>query len=250
MEFGIFVVNLDRSTERLEKISSELSKYHQAFIRVPAIDGSNPNELVGSGYSQALNNRRYHKPLGQGEIACVESHKKALSMFLASDYDYALILEDDAIATYDVFDDLTKALRCIHSWDVIKLYLGKKTKTLSYRKEISPSLSVGIPKKVPNSTLAQLISRQGANKLIDIYTAFGEPADVCMKKWWLYDLVVLSAESSVFLPDEVESEINAIAKRDTQVSKKVRRLMQKLGYEIGNHTHKYDQLISKQFIKC
>jgi len=242
---GIFYINLARSQDRRRTIEAELNKYNFTYTRIEAADGKQPEMLKNSGYCAKLNKKYYHKELSSGEIGCVESHKRALSAFLQSDFQCALILEDDARANYDLFKELTSLAQTSNDWDVIKLYLGKKKKRLRNSVKISENLKIGIPTKVPTSALAQLVSREGAEKLLRAYKNFGEPADVLLKSWWRYNLHILAVENAVFDTADVESEIDAQSHRKGGKKNRLKRLWQKLKYEVFNQFNKQsDNLLS------
>ena len=81
----IYVINLDRRPDRLERIGSTLTSRNLKFNRVSAVDGS--KSPVGQSELDLLS---------PGERAIWSSHQKALDDFLMSESKFALILEDDA----------------------------------------------------------------------------------------------------------------------------------------------------------
>jgi hypothetical protein len=81
----IYVINLDRRPDRLERIGSTLTSRNLKFNRVSAVDGS--KSPVGQSELDLLS---------PGERAIWSSHQKALDDFLKSESKFALILEDDA----------------------------------------------------------------------------------------------------------------------------------------------------------
>lgn len=83
-DVGVFVINLDRRPDRLERILTWLNRVELEAVRIQAIDGQNASLGILSR-------------LRPSEIACWESHQKAYALFLESDFPYALILEDDAV---------------------------------------------------------------------------------------------------------------------------------------------------------
>ncbi len=246
---GIFYINLARSQDRRRAMEAELNKYHCTYTRVEAVDGKQPEMVKNSGYSAKLNKKYYHKSLSSGEIGCVESHKRALNAFLQSDFQCALILEDDARANYDLFQELTSVAQTANSWDIVKLYLGKKKKRLGTAAKISENLTIGIPQKIPNSTLAQLVSREGAEKLMQAYAEFGEPSDVLLKSWWRYNLRILAVENAVFDTADVASEIDQQSHRKGNKKHRLKRLWQKLKYEVFNKIKKQSDTLLSSLVK-
>ena len=95
MKIKHYVINLDRSPERLSNISAQCKKYNIDFVRIPAFDGSTLDlEKLADDTACRFEMGRSIQP---GEVGCFLSHKKALDAFLSSEDEFAVILEDDAI---------------------------------------------------------------------------------------------------------------------------------------------------------
>ncbi len=80
MKIGIFLINLDDRTDRLESSTKQLKAMGLQFTRIPAVSFT---EVAMSVFLTA--------PV----LACWKSHLKTYSALIASDFDYALVLEDD-----------------------------------------------------------------------------------------------------------------------------------------------------------
>ncbi|NKX44720.1 glycosyltransferase family 25 protein [Roseicyclus persicicus] len=95
----VYVINLDRRPDRLERIGAHLAARGVAFHRQPACDA----QAVPEPEIAAV--VRTHGPLGQlglGDRACTVSHTRAWEAFLASDAAHALFLEDDITLAADI----------------------------------------------------------------------------------------------------------------------------------------------------
>ncbi len=99
----IYVINLDRRPDRLDRIGEHLAARGVSFIRQSACDAQSVLEpeiakmVAPSG------------PLGQlglGDRACTISHTMAWDSFLRTDASHALFLEDDIFMAEDVADIL------------------------------------------------------------------------------------------------------------------------------------------------
>ena len=78
MHAKIFVINLDRSKDRLDSMKTQLDNLNLAFERIAAIDGRCADEdSLNKHYSQELNRKKYFTPLTKGEIGCYLSHLSA-----------------------------------------------------------------------------------------------------------------------------------------------------------------------------
>jgi len=95
-QVSIFIINLDESTGRFQRVSSRLEKLGLDFERVPAISSG----MLTSVEKRRLNPERPWILLSDSELACFASHLKAIQLVADRELERAIILEDDAI-----FDD-------------------------------------------------------------------------------------------------------------------------------------------------
>jgi len=102
-----YLINLDRSSDRLEAMHAHLTQLGIEYERVPGIDGAKLDEATFQKHTRI---NRYYKPLRRGEVGCYLSHNKALQCFLDSDAPYALILEDDAQFEADICSVISDAI--------------------------------------------------------------------------------------------------------------------------------------------
>jgi glycosyl transferase family 25 len=92
-QIPIFVINLDRSPDRLQRISSRLNELGLTYERVPAIDGKTISKATRDGF----NPKRSWHTYTDSDMACYLSHLKALSIIAQREISRAIVLEDDAI---------------------------------------------------------------------------------------------------------------------------------------------------------
>lgn len=79
-----YLINLDRSIERLSYMTSQLNRLRVDFERIPAVDG---RELDASAFSSAS--------ISLSELGCYLSHITAWRKLCDGSDEFALILEDD-----------------------------------------------------------------------------------------------------------------------------------------------------------
>jgi glycosyl transferase family 25 len=101
-------------TEQLEVIGV-------AWQRVPAFDGRTLGPLPWPDYDRAAYDSNWGKSHNPNELGCYLSHIKALRAFLASNHEFALILEDDALIRGDLIAVLNSLVAIRSRWDVVKL---------------------------------------------------------------------------------------------------------------------------------
>lgn len=103
-----FVINLDRSVDRISKMQSQFDKYSLDFLRVSGVDG----RLLSPEYLEEIIDpiQRLDYPMTAAEVGCFLSHKRCLELFLEGEDHFAAIFEDDVtlctnIARYLIDDD-------------------------------------------------------------------------------------------------------------------------------------------------
>lgn len=88
----ILVINLDRSVDRLSRVTSSLQALNLSFERIRAIDAI---EHRATAQETPSSSSSFHKPLTAAERACCMSHGIALRRAAGMDAPAVLILEDD-----------------------------------------------------------------------------------------------------------------------------------------------------------
>jgi len=231
----IFVINLDGSTERLKKVGSELAKYALAFERISAVDGRLMSlAQLQQHYCPQKNASNYYKALTAGEIGCYLSHRKVWQTIIERELTSAVILEDDFLLSQSI-DDIVSFAQSGTLYDYIKLSdhpgRSRKTRTL---KTIGQSQLVSFD-KIPARTCAQLVSAQGAKKLLQHSETFGRPVDIDLQYWWEKDIEVLGLKPFAFMPaPDVKSDISAIQNRSSVKTHRLRRIHQQLSFKLNN----------------
>ena len=99
----IYYINLEKDTIRNSKIKIVLDNLHIKYKRIEGINGNDIN--IEKKYT-VVNTDKW--PMTKGQYGCYLSHIKCYEEFIKSEYEYLIILEDDAIL-YDNFkNSITK----------------------------------------------------------------------------------------------------------------------------------------------
>ncbi len=94
---AIFIINLPASADRLNFMQSQLASINTQFTIIEAVDGSKFDSAELSTVKKEIS-----YAITKGEVGCALSHLKAYEKLVESDYDMALILEDDVIIPADI----------------------------------------------------------------------------------------------------------------------------------------------------
>ena len=99
----VFLINLDRRKDRLEKMQKRLSGVN--FIRISAVDGA---ELTLSDQEKDYLQHGLY-PMSKNELACIKSHLSVCQSVVDGGLPFACVLEDDVVLSgdfkYFVVDD-------------------------------------------------------------------------------------------------------------------------------------------------
>lgn len=91
-QIPIFLINLDRSTDRLLAFDEQMSGFGLKYERVPAVDGNSLSEGEVDRLSRASSGRL---PWDKGAMGCFLSHRKVWELIIERELDWAFIAEDD-----------------------------------------------------------------------------------------------------------------------------------------------------------
>lgn len=196
--FSYYVINLDRSKQRWERISQHLNGNGVEPIRISAVDGSClSDDVIHRHYKSELNKKEYFIPLSTAEVACFLSHMKALRTFVDS-YDhsseidqYAVILEDDVEFVGDIGGFRKQWQRAMDSETPLMLKIYSK-RNVSGKVLFEESSSVVIkPKLVPLGCQGAIFNLAAAKRILSQFETFSMPVDVAYQFWWEHGVTVL-----------------------------------------------------------
>ena len=110
---AIFVINLDRASERRAAVDRHLRAVGVPYVRVSALDGETIEPEAAAAFVEAKIGAPRRRPLGPAEVACYASHLMVLRYVIAEQLAGALIVEDDI----EVIGDLRTILLSLHKLD-------------------------------------------------------------------------------------------------------------------------------------
>ncbi len=240
MTLRVFLINLDRSTDRLARCAPLLDRLGVEWQRVPGVEGRqlSPERLAALNPHPAPHDEWFRR-LTPGEIGCFLSHLRCWQLIEAQDLDCAVILEDDfdvhEACTLARLEALARSATGAAPWDVLKLTrLRKGARTIT---SLGDGLSLCEGGKGPEDGCGYMVSRRGAAKLTPRREHLLRPVDFELKHVWERDLTVYSASPDMFW--QVGSDIAAsqigdgrAAYRDLPAWQKVRVYWRKHRYHI------------------
>ena len=184
MRYQIYVLNRASEKTRLEHFRIQAGRLRQSFARVEAQDPA----LVAvseslNRYDEVRNQQQYYRALTQAEIATYLSHRQAWQRMVEDDLDFAVVLEDDVLLA-NSFTYLARTIAQLEQpWHVLKLaepYARVKSKAVE---RCGAATLVRYP-NIPLGTSAYVVSREGAEALLQWSESFYRPLDVDMQWAW------------------------------------------------------------------
>jgi glycosyl transferase, family 25 len=184
-----YLINLDRSEDRLERIKGEAEHAGVELVRVPGVDGRNVSAPERVLLDEPGFLRDHGKRPLPGEYGCYASHLKALETFLEGEDEFGLILEDDVVLSPGLADTLSM-LEAVGGWDVLKLAHHRRAVHRTERR-LAGGMVFGRPVFGPSgSAAAYLVRRDAVPQLLRTLTPMRLPYDVALERDWALGLRV------------------------------------------------------------
>lgn len=233
MFIPVYLINLERSSQRYSDSKTALDKVNIKFEKITAVDGHTIDRdklsiSIDSDYS------RYHKKLSNTEIGCFLSHIECWKRLLQSDAKFALILEDDLFIKGKVVDALAEIKNIATDWDCIKL-IEQPIKRRSLHIENTGDFQLVTYDKIPSRTGAYVLSKSGAQKMLKKCNSIGRPIDIEFQYWWEKDLKVFGLKPYVFdIRKNTPSTIDLVNDRSNRASHLLVKAKQLAYYRLAN----------------
>lgn len=226
---GVFLINLDRSTDRLSFVKQYIDQLNMDVQRVSAVDG----RLLDEDDVQKICDYERFKQLfnmlpERGTIGCSLSHEKVWNQFLKSNFEFALVFEDDV-----VFDpiELKKCLEEVikHKflWDIVSFEMNHRGMPVKVT-ELCDDKFLSVYLTSVKHSGCYIINRRAAKKLLDKFYPIIMPLDHYFTSSWEFDIKFMGVEPRVVKQGFGESQIK------TESSKKFNSYKLKLKRAILN----------------
>ena len=160
----ILIINLDRSSDRLNWIDKAFRDQNLTYERVSAIDAKAFSEHEIEEFHRTCLSGFRQRPL---EIACNLSHKKCWRMIAEGDDDFVCVFEDDIHLSKDASRFLSSSEWIPADAELIKLETFN-TKVEYFRNETRAALDrqLGVVRGFHPGCAGYIISRDGARRLL------------------------------------------------------------------------------------
>ncbi len=178
----IYVINLDRDTERMASIRANLEALGLPFERLPAVMGKDVPEWEKIVNLSAYAWRNRLDTPRAGEVGCYLSHLKAMETFLRTDAPWCVILEDDV----EVLPACVTVLRSLaekDDWDLVKLFNFHSGMPVTKR-ELADGHRLVAHLTRTTSSAAYVVNRRAAETLLRTMRPISEQVDHALDRPW------------------------------------------------------------------
>jgi glycosyl transferase, family 25 len=190
IEVAGFLINLDRSPDRLAAAARQLDDAGLVWSRVRAVDGQSLGPDIWSHVDKRSFERNVGRRISAGEVAIYLSHSLAIAAFQCSSARFGLILEDDFfVRDGRAFVQMLEALaRNADRWDIVKLS-GARRHPLPVRQlTLTDKYVLGAPLCKTTGNAAYLMNQRAAAIVQRALRPFQDHFDHQFDQPWRYGL--------------------------------------------------------------
>jgi glycosyl transferase, family 25 len=206
----VVIISMSRSLDRREAMMASFHALGVPFTFFDAVDGQTMTDEEVAVLSPKPYVGHKKRPLNRGEIGCAESFRRVLQKFVAGGDDYLCVAEDDANFSPQALAYLDPAtLEGLEPFDVLRL-AGDPQRDRGLTRVVASGggRAVHAPLRVGFFTLAQVVSRVGAQKVLNGLVPLWAPIDVLIyRDTGIVGLRVLEVRPAVVLRPDAPSTI-------------------------------------------
>lgn len=184
-----WVINLDRSADRLARIGPALDALGLAWTRQRAVDARNLSPAQAAQLDETAYARKHGKRPALGELGCYLSHMEVMQNFLASPHEFALVLEDDAQLGAELPAVVAALERLSGRWDMVKLS-GVHSGTPQAVAALTHHTQLAVMLTRCTGSSAYVVNRHAAQVYLDRLLPMELPYDHVFDRGWALDLKI------------------------------------------------------------
>lgn len=214
---GVYVINLDRCPERYAYVMQSVSQLGLPTHRISAVDG---NLLTQDDLGKKVDIEQlqfYEKRLNVGVVGCSLSHIKTWQTFLESNYEFALIFEDDiSFEPKRLRTAIDGILANIKFWDVCTFHMHRESNHKPSFFDVRPNFNL---KQIGDHILCiyaqkitgascYILNRKAAMEYVKKAFPIVLPIDMYYSRSWEFDLNFVGVEPHIVYSSFGESCID------------------------------------------
>lgn len=191
MTIAAFIIHLSRAAERRPQVEALRAGLPVPAETLEAVDGRALTEAeIAAVYRRGLHAPRYPFALGRSEIACFLSHRKAWQAIVDRGLDAGFIVEDDVALTEAFPAAWRAAVDHLEPDGFIRFAFRDRERGREIHRD--DTVRVLVPSPVGLGTVAQLVAREAARRLLDATRQFDRSVDTLLQMSWVTGVRPLS----------------------------------------------------------
>jgi len=205
----IYVINLDRSRDRWERLRGQAAEYDLGITRIPGIDGKAVADQDRVDFHPKSFIHHNGRKLLPGEYGCYRSHLLALEQFVATGDSMAIIMEDDIELNETLIPRAIAAMDSIGGTGLVKLVnhrlVGFKQVCETAKHDIIGRCMHG----PQGSAACYIVDRKAAMKLLVTLKPLLLPYDVALERGWSTGVQTFATQDNLaeFSPHRADTTI-------------------------------------------
>ncbi len=178
----IYVINLDRDTERMASVHENLARLGLGYERISGVMGKDVPGWEQLVDAEAYAWRNRNDMPRAGEVGCYLSHLKAMETFLRTDAPWCVILEDD-VEVLPTCGEVLRSLGEQDDWDLVKLFHFHSGMPVKKR-PLAGGHRLVVHLTRTTSSAAYAVSRRAARTLVESMRPITEQVDHALDRPW------------------------------------------------------------------
>lgn len=210
MKVITYLINLEGSSERLERATEQLKQLNWPFERFAAYDGRGKELSHFQQHDDAKTRQFLGRSLLNAELGCYLSHFGCAEKFLKTDADYLVVLEDDMKIADNFKTELEQILNYLDQHSDLDWYLiniAAKKKKFSRDIVTHNGTSLWHAFYFPIRGLGLIWSRKGAEEFVKSGQKITAPVDIFFQNWLSQNGKGLGVWPALVKPAGLDSDI-------------------------------------------
>jgi glycosyl transferase family 25 len=240
----IFILNLDRSTQRRKIMLDRLATLGLEAEFLSAVDGR--------GLTAADLPAGTEPGLTPGEKGCYLSHVNSWKTIIQRQLSYAIVLEDDVIISPNLMSVVEEVIALEMPFDAVRLSYLRAFRGIPVA-SLSDNACLMVPQNPPFGAQGYLVSLDGAKRFLSRLSVPRQPVDEAFDRYWKYGLCIPVLVPSVVEEDKSQGSTIVNRIRDTyretaigRVSHLAEKRCRKIAaYFMARRLRKYGLLIDR-----
>jgi len=232
-----YVINLDRSKDRLEHITRIFDEQGLVFERIAAVDGRLLSDIE---FNHLTSKRNWPHELTHNEVGCFLSHRECLRLIAESDELWGAIFEDDIILSPNIHSFLQNPDWIPEGTNIAKLDTAKINCAVKYPSHINiigTSTHYQCARLISKHycTGGYIISRECAKKLYELTEYVTAPIDEIyfnpdygfLKKINIQQIIPALVVQETEMESTIKEQRKIIKRKDRSLMTRIRREIQR-----------------------